>query len=84
MPRPKEILTEIQIVEKMERRRELGRLRSKKFYENNKEKVLSRVKEYNQQIKQKYQNIIKNIQPTEPAQPQEEDDASFYITVQPK
>ena len=84
MARQKVELTQEQIIEKMQRRRELGRLRSKKFYENNKEKVLSRVKEYNQQIKQKYQNIIKNIQPTEPEQPQEEDDASFYITVQPK
>ena len=40
MPRPKVELTKEQIVEKMERRRELGRLRSKKCYENNKEKVL--------------------------------------------
>ena len=68
----------------MERKRELGRLRSQKFYNLNKEKVLSRMKEYNKSIKDKYQNIIKNIKPTEPAQPQEEDDASFYITVQPK
>ena len=95
MPRPKIVLTPEQIVEKMERRRELGRLRSKKFYENNKEKVLSRIKEYNQQIKQKYQNIIKNIQPTEPEietqQPQaqnenenENDDETFYITPKKK
>ena len=92
MAKPKVELTQEQIVEKIERRRELGQLRSKIFYENNKAKVLSRVKEYNQQIKQKYQNIIKNIKPTEPAQPQpqnenenvdndenENDDETFYL-----
>ena len=93
MPRPKVELTQEQIVEKMERRRELGRLRSKKFYENNKEKVLSRMKEYNKSIQEKYQNIIKNIQPTEPEietqQPQEQnenenDDKTFYITPKKK
>ena len=93
MPRPKVELTQEQIVEKMERRRELGRLRSKKFYENNKEKVLSRMKEYNKSIQEKYQNIIKNIQPTEPEietqqpQPQNEnenDDETFYITPKKK
>ena len=58
MPRPKVELTQEQIVEKVQRRRELGKIRSKKFYEKNKEKVLSRMKEYNKSIQEKYQNSV--------------------------
>ena len=85
MPRPKKILTEEEIVEKMERKKELGRLRSKKHYDNNKEKILLRMKQNNQEIKEKYKNIIKNIPTVNPEievqQPQEEnDDATIEIS----
>ena len=62
----------------MERKKELGRLRSKKHYDNNKEKILLRMKQNNQEIREKYKNIITNIPTVNPEievqQPQEEND----------
>jgi len=64
MPRPKEILTQEQIIQKVQRQKELGKIRSKKFYNLNKEKILLRMKQNNQSIQEKYSNIIQNIKTT--------------------
>ena len=92
MPRPKKILTEEEIVEKMERKKELGRLRAKKHYDLNKEKILLRMKENNQEMKEKYKNIMKNtptvnqeIEVQQPQQPQQENDnQTIEITLKVK
>ena len=78
-------MTEEEIIRKIEHQKELARLRSRKHYNLHKEDILKKQKLYNQNIKIKYQEILKAkpVRPVDPVLPVEPVQPVQYHPVQP-